>query len=1118
MSRRNYSSRAARVLPALAFTLVITLTHPGRNAIAAAGDLDTSFDSDGKLTTDFFAGPDGAGAVAVQPDGKIVVVGSAVFGGGGRFAVARYNSDGSLDQAFGAGGKVTTEFLSVGSTASAVVVQPDGKIVVAGSTTEGPSVHVAAARYNPEGSLDHSFGAGGKVTTRFFDVGSGGGANAVALQPDGKIVIAGHARGSFALARYRADGTLDPLFGSGTGKVVTPFGRDGSVNAVAVQPDGKIVAAGAADGDFAVARYETDGTLDRTFNTGGLQAFTFARGFANPHSGEVSFDRAERATAVALYPDGRILLGGSVQATPSVFSPALARLRPDGQLDATFSGNGLAIFRQSPALDRFSVEQWVGLALQPNGKAVATAHGVTFNALRVNLDGELDQTFGGDGIVETDFDPDRHEEAMAVAVRPDGRIVVVGTSLGVGSNRDFAVARYLGDAPDVRCLYGLARPSHVAPAGGDGGGRVEVFAPAGCAWTAASNAPWIGVTPAAGSGNGAVSFTVEPTAGGLRTGTVTIAGQTFTVAQGGFKVAVYYGGGQGLAEQERARLAAAGLFAQVDGFTVHRATTPTLAHLNQYDAVYYFHNQISGPPRPSQSLFGDALADYVFQGRGLVVAGFNWSDNIGDQLTGNIRLFGWLPFTPDPSFPGSSSLVKLQPAHPVLEGVSAVESGLRNRVGLSQGAERIADWADGVPAVPVTRPAGGRVVGLNLFPPTAGGADATRLLANSLRWAAGAATQPPTFFEFGVESVTVSEGAGGADVTVSRAGDLSATSSAVFSTEETSAPARCDANTGSAYAHCDFETTVVALHFAAGEAQKTVRVPVIDDGHAEGQESVRLRVESKFGAQPFGDVATLVITDDDAPNAPNPFFDHRFFVRQHYLDFLSREPEPSGLAAWASILNDCPNVEDDPACDRATVSAGFFRADEFARKGYYVFRFYRAAFGRLPAYAEIVADMQAVGGATPAEVAGRRAAFAEAFTERAEFLTTRAQPGTTAAAYVNALMDRYNLQTIHTPDPANPEGGAELSLTRADLGHALTVGTLTRGQVLRAVVESREVDAVEFNPAFVAMQYYGYLRRAPEQPGYTNWLNYLNANPSDFRTMIRGFVNSVEYRLRFGRP
>jgi hypothetical protein len=160
--------------------------------------------------------------------------------------------------------------------------------------------------------------------------------------------------------------------------------------------------------------------------------------------------------------------------------------------------------------------------------------------------------------------------------------------------------------------------------------------------------------------------------------------------------------------------------------------------------------------------------------------------------------------------------------------------------------------------------------------------------------------------------------------------------------------------------------------------------------------------------------------------------------------------------------------------------------------------------------------MRAVTGQTPAEVFQKKAAFSNAFVQRAEF--TGAFSGLADGPYVAALMNRYSLTQITTPDPAAPDGTNKVTLTTAQLTTQLSGGTLTRAQVLRAIADSDQVSNLEFNQAFVAMQYYGYLRRAPDTAGYNDWLNYLTAHPTDSRTMVNGFMNSVEYRLRFGSP
>jgi hypothetical protein len=157
---------------------------------------------------------------------------------------------------------------------------------------------------------------------------------------------------------------------------------------------------------------------------------------------------------------------------------------------------------------------------------------------------------------------------------------------------------------------------------------------------------------------------------------------------------------------------------------------------------------------------------------------------------------------------------------------------------------------------------------------------------------------------------------------------------------------------------------------------------------------------------------------------------------------------------------------------------------------------------------------QSVTGTSEADTNAKRVAFANNFVQRTKFVNIYA--GTSNSTYVNALMGRYNLTTIWTPDPANPDSGNNVSLTTTDLINGLNGGTLTRAQVLRAIVESAQVSNLEAVNIWVAAQYYGYLRRTPELAGYNAWVNYLNSHPGDYHTMVWGFVDSLEYRQRFG--
>ena len=391
-----------------------------RPALAAGGDLDTSFGGNGKVTTSF---PDGAyaNAVAIQTDGKIVAAG----GTGVEFALARYDANGALDATFGTDGKVTTGFTNGGS-ANAVAIQSDGKIVAAGISGE----EFALARYDTGGALDPTFGTDGIVTT---DLSTGWDeAKGVAIQGNGKIVAAGLAKPGnpwrpwFALARYRSDGTLDTSFGDG-GTVLTKFGVSGEGRAIVLQPDHKIVVAGTNGGGFALARYDSDGSLDPSFGKGGKVA-TLLPGEA-----------PGRAYAVALQPDGKIVAAGSYD----FYLFAIARYKVHGGLDRTFGDDGFAITDVGQG-----GEQWVsGLLIQPNGKIVAAGSEgpheggespPRFVVTRYRVNGVPDTTFGGgDGKVITKFK--NGATAGGVAAQADGKIVVVGN----GAWGSFALARYL---------------------------------------------------------------------------------------------------------------------------------------------------------------------------------------------------------------------------------------------------------------------------------------------------------------------------------------------------------------------------------------------------------------------------------------------------------------------------------------------------------------------------------------------------------------------------------------------------------------------------------------------------------------------------------------------------
>lgn len=380
-------------------------------ALLSAGDLDPSFGVAGRVTTSFGAASQGAAAVAIQSDGKLVVSGNLFNGVNNDFAVARYNTDGSLDTTFGSLGKFTMD-LGGDDYVKDVAVQEDGKIVLVGSRTIASQDVIALIRLNPDGSFDSEFGVNGAV---FTSVDFNSLAKSVGFQTDGKILVAGiyqnsaHTQTGFALVRYNADGSLDSSFGN-SGVVTTDFGSFAVADSLIVQTDGKIVVAG----EPRIVRYNSDGSLDNTFGTGGSVAHDL------------------QGLDIQVQSDGKIVVAGNGQ-SQSHF--AVNRYNQDGTADSTFGSAGSVVSNSG------SVP--TGLAVQEDGKAIVLGYNATNNngdsnfvLTRYNPDGSADFGFGPNGTVVTDFGF-TGDGPSDVVIQPDGRIVAAGNS----ANR-FALARY----------------------------------------------------------------------------------------------------------------------------------------------------------------------------------------------------------------------------------------------------------------------------------------------------------------------------------------------------------------------------------------------------------------------------------------------------------------------------------------------------------------------------------------------------------------------------------------------------------------------------------------------------------------------------------------------------
>jgi uncharacterized delta-60 repeat protein len=425
---------------AFALVLAVSLTQAldASPASAAAGDLDGTFGSGGVVTTNF--GNFGAEAddVAIRvSDGSMVAAGYAIQSPG-VFALAKYLSDGSPDASFGGGtGMVTTQFGHGNAQATAVVIQQTtGKIVVAGFQSRFYG-RFALAVYNPDGTLDTTFSHDGKLT---LDFGDNAEANAVAVLPNNDIVVAGYAANvstglDYALVRYTDKGKLDHSFG--TGGIVTTdfFGSDDEIRGMAIQPNGKLVVAGLTEkgiSEFSVARYNVNGTLDQSFGVSGAQFTAFE---TNP------YDQAE---AVRVGSGGRIIVAGSARKNVSSAKTkiAVARYTSSGALDTSFSTDGKVT--TSIGSDVYGYGMGIEPAGGIVVAGTVGTHPPHFDmaVVRYTPAGVLDSGFGTGGIVRTDLGAD--ERAYGMRVQGDGRIVVVGVGWPPSSlTAHFLLTRYL---------------------------------------------------------------------------------------------------------------------------------------------------------------------------------------------------------------------------------------------------------------------------------------------------------------------------------------------------------------------------------------------------------------------------------------------------------------------------------------------------------------------------------------------------------------------------------------------------------------------------------------------------------------------------------------------------
>lgn len=417
--------------------LILAASFFSYSSQANSGDPDQSFGREGRVLTDFFGGTDVIKNLSIN-DGKILVSGSATkYSISDHFALARYTSDGSLDQGFGKEGIVTTKNIaankSVEGDIAGVGVQSDGKIIVCGRGNFGGALGIVVLRYTSDGFIDRSFGEDGAVFTPEF--GETNYPLELTLDQQGKIVIVAASfvegeNSSFAVFRFNGDGTLDESFGvHGSVRTKVAFGND-VPRAVKIDEDGDIVVGGfSGNNKYVVVRYNSNGTLDINFGNAGVASIFF------------NDDGVDTLHALVIQKNGEIVVGGDVQvgsfAGLRMVDFGLARLTREGQLDSSFNQNGRQItYFVQPAASTL----WA-LALQADGKIVAVGDASIVNGLgvaRYESDGSLDESFGEGGKKVISFGRTCHWEA--VGLQADGKIVA-GGYVWSGKQYDVALVR-----------------------------------------------------------------------------------------------------------------------------------------------------------------------------------------------------------------------------------------------------------------------------------------------------------------------------------------------------------------------------------------------------------------------------------------------------------------------------------------------------------------------------------------------------------------------------------------------------------------------------------------------------------------------------------------------------
>jgi len=967
---------------------------------------------------------------------------------------------------------------------SQIALQPDGKILVGGNRS--------IVRVNSDGIPDPTFSAG---ALNF-------GVSSIAIQTDGKVIIAG----SFTtvggvskrgVARLNADGTLDNTFDVGVGST--------NINVIALQSDGKVLVGGGftsfnlASNTFFVARLNTDGSVDSTFLNGANVSTTYAivvqpdgkillGGLGSVSVVRLNSDGSADNTfnsnlgapvlSIAVQPDGRIIAGGGFDHAGSQGIYNLARLKSDGSLDGGFNpGSG-----PDQAVE--------AIRLQPDGKLVIGGDFRTFNGstavniARLNTDGSFLPGFG------TNISSPSGSFIHSLLLQPDGKIIAGGSFTAVTvnfvnrrnlvrMNGDLFVEWKSGDGADknisLPIVDDLLDESDetlaltVTPLGGASAGATQ-----NATLTIIDNDVPPAITSAPPpQGITRLSYSHTFTA----TGT---PNPTFALTSGTLPPGLFLQSSGVLL----GTTATAGTFSDIT-VTASNGVAPPATQTFSITILSGGTLQFSSASYSVTEDGGSATITVTRTGGSAGATSVNFSTSAGSAAAGTdfTNTFGTLSFAD-----GESSKTFAVPV--INDNLDEFDETVNLFLNVVNGSATL-----GSPTLATLT-----------------------ILDDDL---------PPTI---SIQDSVLTEG-------------NSATKSAGF-TVTLSAPSgrptlvNFATTNNTALAGSDYQATSSSLTFSPGVTTRIATVTVLGDTNVEPDETFFVDLTNPQNLILGRSRATATIVNDDN-NGGNPIDLAGFFVRQHYVDFLNRQPDTSGLAFWSNQITECqqPGATCDAAVRRINVSAAFFLSIEFQETGYLVERLYKTAYGDATGISnfgpihqlavpivrlnEFLPDTQEIGRGLVVGQPGweqvlenNKVAFIAAFVQRSRF-TTALPTSLTPAQFVDMLFANTGV---------TPTSAERTSIINEFGGAGTTVDAAARARALRRVAENSTLNEQEKNKAFVLMQYFGYLRRNPNDPqdtdysGYDFWLTKLNQFNGNFvnADMVQAFIDSGEYRGRFG--